>query len=288
MTEFLQFFFNGVSTGGVYALVGLGVTLVYGLTRLVNFAHGEQLTLGALLGYSTAAATGNYLVAVVVSGLAAAALGLAMERGAFRFTRANPVNGIILSIGLTLILQAVYYRFWQDKVLSARHPFTGSWKLGSVNLGHQRVFVLVTTLVLVATLFSFLKFSRQGRAVRAYSQDPEATLLMGVNAERVVMAVFVIGGLLAGVAGALMLTLTPLDRFVGATFAVKAFMVAIVGGLGRPSGALLAGLLVGVTENLAGAYISGGVSMIAGLAMAVAILMVRPQGLVSGEAGGHL
>lgn len=288
MSDLLQYLFNGIATGGVYALVGVGVTLVYGLTRLVNFAHGEQLTLGALLGWSTASVTGSFFLGALVGGLAAGALGLAMERGAFRFTRSKPVNGIILSIGLTLVLQAVYYRFWQDRVLSVRHPFTGDWRLGSVSLGHQRLFVLAVTLGLVATLFTFLKHSRQGRAVRAYSQDPEATLLMGVDAERLVMSVFVIGGVLAGTAGALLLTLSPIDRFVGATFAVKAFMVAIVGGLGRPGGALAAGLLIGITENLAGAYLDGGLAMIAGLAMAVAILMVRPQGLVSGEAGGHL
>lgn len=288
MTDLLQYLFNGLSTGGVYALVGLGVTLVYGLTRLVNFAHGEQLTLGALLGFSTAGATGNFFLGALAGGLAAGLMGLAMERGAFRFTRTRPVNGIILSIGLTLMLQAAYYRFWQDEVLSARHPFRGDWRLGSVVLGHQRLFVLAVTLALVAALFAFLKFHPQGRAVRAYSQDPEATLLMGVNADRLVTSVFVIGGFLAGIAGSLLLTMGPVDRFVGTTFAVKAFMVAIVGGLGRPSGALLAGLLIGITENLAGAYLSGGVSLIAGLAMAVAILMVRPEGLVRGEAGGHL
>lgn len=288
MTDLLQYLFNGLSTGGVYALVGLGVTLVYGLTRLVNFAHGEQLTLGGLLGFSTAGVTGSFFLGALAGGLAAGLMGLAMERGAFRFTRTRPVNGIILSIGLTLMLQAAYYRFWEDRVLSARHPFRGDWRLGSVVLGHQRIFVLVVTLALVTALFAFLKFHPQGRAVRAYSQDPEATLLMGVNADRLVTSVFVIGGFLAGIAGALLLTMSPIDRFVGTTFAVKAFMVAIVGGLGRPSGALLAGLLIGITENLAGAYVGGGVSLMAGLAMAVAILMVRPDGLVRGEAGGHL
>lgn len=288
MSDFLQLVLNGLAMGSVYVLVGVGVTIVYGLTRLVNFAHGEQVTLGAFVCFATLAVGVPFFLAVVAGAAAAGAAGFAMERGGFRFTRSRPISGIILSIGLTLMLQAIFFMIWGDEVAAIGQPVPGRLEFAGVAIAYKRIIVAVVAGALVVALFIFLRHGRLGIAIRAYAQDPEASELAGIRPQVLVPTVFVIGGLLAGIAGGLLLSMVPVSRFIGTAFAIKGFLVAIVGGLGSPAGALVAGLLIGVVESLAGGYLGGGVAALFGLLTAIAVLMVRPGGIVRGEEGGRL
>lgn len=286
--ELAQHVLNGLVTGSVYALVALGVTLVYGLTRLVNFAHGEIVTVGAFVGWTLIDGGWPFGVALLGAGLAGGALGVAMERGAFRFTRATPINGFILSLGLIFVFHGVLVELYGDETRTVVPPVEGVLRVGDLQISYQRLVVIGIAAVLAAALFAILRFTNTGRAIRAFAEDPDTTALMGVDTDRLITMVFLIGSALAGVAGALVLTLFGVTIDLGALFVIKAFAVSLIGGLGSPQGAVVAGLAVGLSEVLGGAYISTSWTEFFGYAVMIGILMIRPSGLFKGAQGAHV
>jgi branched-chain amino acid transport system permease protein len=288
MSEFVQHVVNGTIVGSVYVLVALGVTLVYGLTRLINFAHGEVVTIGALITFLLVDAGLNYYVALVLAGLAGGIIGLILDRGLFRFTRDHPINGFLVSLGLIAMSQAILINWTEDEPKSIPTPIEGDLEIFGVVVTWQRVFVVTIAAIMFVMLLAYLKWTRFGRATRAYAENPDASAMMGIDGRQIVVNIFILGSAQAAVAGALVIGLYAATPALGAGMIVKAFAVALIGGLGSVIGALAAGLGVGLAESLGAAYISSTWTDSFGYILMLVVLMVRPTGLARGGAGAHL
>jgi branched-chain amino acid transport system permease protein len=272
----------------VYVLIALGVTLIYGLTRLINFAHGEVVSIGALTTFWLVDHDVNYYVAVLFAAVAGGVLGAFLDRGVFRFTRDKPINGFLVSLGLIAASQAILIKITEDNPKSITSPISGSLNIAGVIVTWQRVFVVTIVAVLFVLLMLYLKITRFGRATRAYAENPDAAAMMGIDGRRVVLNIFVIGSAQAAVAGALVVSLYAATPTLGGSMIIKAFAVALIGGLGSVVGALVAGLGVGLSESYGAAYISSTWTDAFGYVLMLLVLMIRPTGLARGGAGAHL
>lgn len=288
MEIFGQHLVNGLVIGTVYALIALGVTLVFGLTRLINFAHGELVTIGAFTTFLLVDRGMNYFVALPLVILLGGGMGLALERGAFRFTRSAPIAGFILSLGLIAMSQGFILDFTDGEPRNIAPPLSGVFEVGGISITRQRVFVMAISAVLVAAMFYFLRATRTGRATRAYAEDPDAAAMMGVNPDRVVMSIFIFGSALAAGAGALLVSLFSASEGLGTSFIIKAFAVSLIGGLGSPGGAVIAALGIGMAETLGAAYISSAWTDGFGYIVMLVVLMISPTGLSKGASGADL
>jgi branched-chain amino acid transport system permease protein len=288
MQTFFQQLVNGLVIGSVYALIALGVTLVYGLTRLINFAHGELVTIGGFVAWSVISTGAPFVVGLVAGAVAGGVASLLMERCGFQFTRKTPINGFILSLGLIFTIEGLLVTRYGDSLHRIDTPVDGKLTIGGVIISYQRILVVAIALLLAALLVVYLRTTKLGRATRAYAEDPATTALMGVNTNLLIMGVFVVGGVLAGAAGGLLLSLFGVTVTLGAAFVVKAFVVSLIGGLGSVPGAVVAAIAVGMAETFGGAYISSRWTDFFGYVLVVAILIVRPSGLFKGAEGAHV
>ncbi|WP_116997188.1 branched-chain amino acid ABC transporter permease [Desertimonas flava] len=288
MQTFLQQLANGLVNGSVYALIAIGVTLVYGLTNLINFAHGQLVTVGAFAAWSAVSSGIPFFLAVLIAASVGGGASLAMERGGFRFTAANPINGFILSLGLIFVIEGLMVERYGDSLHRIDVPIDGVLEVGGVQISYQRLVVVAVAAMLTVALMLVLRRTRVGRATRAYAEDPQTTALMGVNTKVLIMGVFLVGGALAGAAGALLLSLFGATVTLGAGFVVKAFVVSLIGGLGSVEGAALAALAVGLAETFGGAYISSRWTDFFGYVLVILIMLVRPSGLFKGSEGAHV
>ncbi len=292
--------------GAIYALIALGYTLVYGVLRLINFAHSEIFMIGIFaslfamhgLGIETSdpARTGVALVltlvgVLVVAMLASGLSAVAMERIAYRPLRrrgAPRLAALITAIGISLFLQELFAaRYGRDllpfpRVLEKRQLF----ELGGADVRADKVLVIVSALVLMIALERFVAKSRLGRGIRATAQDSETAALMGVDINRVVMLTFFLGGLLAGAAGLLYGVFFEAARFnIGFLPGIKAFTAAVLGGIGNIRGALLGGLLLGLLENWGATVLGGEWKDVFAFTVLVLVLLVRPNGLLGESLG---
>jgi branched-chain amino acid transport system permease protein len=283
-----QLIVNGIVTGSIYALVALGVTLVFGLTRLANFAQGELVTIGAVVTWEMYSLGVPYVVALAVAGLVGGIVGVGLERFGFRFTRANPINGFILSLGIIFVIQGILTEHYGATIFPAIPVLQETFTIGTVHLTAQDVFVVAVAAALTALLFAWLKLTQVGRAIRAYAQDPDTTALMGVDTNRIVQSMFLVGSALASIAGGLLSMLFSFDVNLGSNYIVTAFAVSLIGGLGSAPGAVIAGLAVGLSQSFGGAYISSAWSEMFGYLTMIIILLIRPTGLFAGAEGAHV
>lgn len=280
LVEFFQQLFNALMISGVYALVALGITVIFGLTGIVKFSIGELLTLGAFLTFSFWDHNVSYFLAIPLAALAVGALSLLMERFAFRFTLQQPINGFIVSLGLILVLQNSIIEIWETRPRAVQGPFTTNvWDLGGVRMGVQSWFVIWVTIGLIVLLFLCLRYTKWGRAVRACAEDRDAAALMGIPVGLVIAGTFVLGGGLAAVAGGLLVSIQTVHPYTGLTLLLKGFAVALVGGLGSIEGAVVAALLVGTAETMAAAYVASEWRDGYTFALMILILLWRPTGL---------
>ncbi|MGB2695066.1 MAG: branched-chain amino acid ABC transporter permease [Dehalococcoidia bacterium] len=254
LADFFQQLFNGLMISGVYALVALGVTVIFGLTGIVKFSIGELLTLGAFLTFAFWDNGVSFFIAVPLAAVAVAVLSLLLERAAFRFTLDQPINGFIVSLGLILILQNLTVEIWGTQAKTILPPLDIVWDVGGVRMPMQRWFVVWVTVAIIAGLFFALRYSRWGRAVRACAEDRDAAALMGIPVTWVIAGTFAAGGGLAAAAGGLFASIFAIHPYIGAQFLLKGFAVALVGGLGNIEGAVIAALIVGMTETLGAGY----------------------------------
>ncbi len=288
LTTFLQQLFNGLSLSGLYILIGLGITLVFGLTRIVNFAHGQFLLLGSFIAYDLRAHDVNFFFAVLAAGLIVGALGLILDRGLLRHTLEVPLNGFIVSLGLILVLETVMNEMWGGQPRQVSTPLHGVWDVGGLRLARDRVMVLAVTAALVGGLFALLRWTTLGRSMRAAAEDRTACALAGVNVGRVITGTFIIGSALAGIGGALLGTLVAFTPFSGSTYVIKGFVVALIGGMGNVGGAAVAGLLLGLAETMGVAYWRADWQDGFAFGLLIVILLWRPGGLFRGvEMLGH-
>jgi branched-chain amino acid transport system permease protein len=293
LTELLQQLINGLALGSILALIALGYTMVYGILRFINFAHGDIFMLGAFAGFYLAPkialvlplpSVGGGIAVLVVSMAICAALGVVIERLAYRPLRRQPkLTMLITAIGISLFLEyAGQFAFGaapqKFPALLPSFPITSFAGL-SFN-SNQIVVIAVTAGLLIALRFIVLK-TRIGRAMRAVSFNPEAAALMGVNTDVVISFTFGLGSALAAAAGILFAINYPsIDPLMGILPGLKAFVAAVLGGIGNLPGAALGGIIIGVTETLVSGYISSTYRDAIAFGILILILLVKPSGLL--------
>jgi branched-chain amino acid transport system permease protein len=284
MTEFLQQTFNGLSIGSVYILVGVGLTLVFGISRIMNYAQGQFLILGTFIGYALVTAGVPWWLALLVSPIAVGALGAVLYLSMFRRLASDFLATFILTVGLGIVIQQLIVEVWgpeQRQIDSA--VTTGSVEVGGVVLTESRLLILGLCVPLVAGLFFALARTDLGRRMRATAENREVASLVGIDATRTTAIAFWIGSALAGLAGVLLGILFPFTAFSGNAFLIKGLAVALAGGIGNVTGAVVIGLTLGLVETYGSAYTFGpewqnGYAFV----LLIAILAWRPGGLFRG------
>ena len=288
MDTFLKQFVNGLSLGSIYALIALGYTMVYGIVKLIHFAHGDVMMVGAYTGYFILRAAGTtpfglclaFFGAMVVCSV----LSLVIERCAYRPLRNAPrLNSLITAIAVELILQNAM------RVI----PFVGPnprqfptmdtkfFNLGIVQISNIQIIVIVASAILMVVLNYVINYTKTGKAMRAVSYDMGAASLMGVNVNRTIAITFVIGSVLAGAGGVLYATAYPqVDPLMGYIPGLKAFVAAVLGGIGSVPGAMVGGVILGIVETMTKAYISSQYADAISYSILIIILLVKPAGLL--------
>ncbi len=276
----IQSALNGFGLAVVYILVALGLTLIFSILDIINFAHGEFYMLGGFVTYYTFAVLGlNYFLALLLAVLAVGAAGVVAERIVFRHLRGKTLNGFIVSLGLLWVLQASAQLSFGVLDKAVPSAVSGVVRGFGLVISRERLVVIVTAIALMAALYAFLAFTRAGRAMRAVAQDADAAALQGVNIEAVSALGFGIGCALAGAAGALLAPVFAVSPTMGALPVVKAFIIIIVGGMGNLPGAVLGGLLLGAVEGIGTLFMSSAAVNMLGFLVVIAVLLVRPRGL---------
>lgn len=293
MTELLQQLINGLALGSILALIALGYTMVYGILRFINFAHGDVFMLGAFAGFYLAPKIATFVPlpsvagALIIFGLSmavCAALGVLIERLAYKPLRKRPkLTVLITAIGVSLFLEYAGQFFFgaSNKKFPDILPAWHVTKVLGLSVNSNQLIVLAVTLLLLLGLRFIVMKTRMGRAMRAVSFNPEAAALMGVNTDIVISFTFALGSALAAAAGILYAINYPsIDPLMGIMPGLKAFVAAVLGGIGNLPGAALGGIIIGVTETLVSGYISSTYRDAIAFAILIVILLVKPSGLL--------
>jgi len=295
---FVQQLVNGVTLGSVYALIALGYSMVYGILKLLNFAHGEVYMMGAFIGYFVLTGLGgsaspNLPVALVLTlmflagMLGAGLLGVVIERFAYRPLRNAPrIAPLISAIGVSFFLQAsalllftAQFRTYDTPQLIS--PTTHRLEVGPLSISLVRMLVIGSAVLLMIALTLLVNRTRLGKAMRAVSYDREAAAMMGIDVDRVIVATFFIGSVLAGAAGVMVgLVFERVFHFMGFIAGLKGFTAAVIGGIGNIPGAMLGGLLIGLAEAFSASYISSTFQNLIVFGILITIMLVRPTGLL--------
>ena len=301
MEQFLaqlpQTIVNGLTLGSVYALIALGYSMVYGILKLLNFAHGDVYMIGAYLGYAVLVlllpAGGPLLpspliilIMLLAAMLGCAILGAAIERFAYRPLRNAPrIAPLISALGVSFILQNLIQLTVSPRPLSYGSgtliPTDSGLVLGDLRIHTSRVLVIGTTIILMLGLTYFVRSTRLGRAMRAVAMDLDAAAMMGVDVDRVIVATFLIGSALAGGAGVLVgIVFFSIQHTMGFLAGLKGFTASVIGGIGNIPGAVLGGLLLGMAEALASVYISVTFKDAIAFVILLMVLLLKPSGLL--------
>lgn len=285
MTVVLQQAINGIVLGGLYVLVALGLTLIYGVLVQINFAHADIVTLGAFSAYFfMQTLPGGYLEAIAVAFIVGGMLGWAMNAVIFAplRERGNELLPLIATIGASITMENAMLAWFGPIPYAFDSPYSDDViRLGTAYITVQNALIIAVSLLTIALLYAFVKFTLLGKALRAVSQDRETAGLMGINPNRLVMLTFVIASALAGMAGAMLGPVLVLTPFAGTSVIVKAFAIVIIGGFGNFEGTILAGLLVGLIESYTTQYLGPGLIDIVVFALLLSMLAVRPTGLIA-------
>ncbi len=278
----------GIANGCIYILLATGLNLIFGVMRLVNFAHGQLLMVGAFIAYEITTLTGiNPYLSIFPAMGAVALIGIALEKLAFSRVRGTEkLNEIFISLGLIYVFQNLATLMWEENYnIQIPSPLRGvSLSLGEVLLGYDRILAIGVVVVILIGLVFLTKRTKIGLAMRATSQRSDTAMLMGINIRKVYLITFAVGAALAGAAGALYGIVFSFNPAIGALPTIKAFAIIILGGLGSIPGAVTGGLLYGIAENATG-YLTNGIWQDAvAFALLIAVLIIKPTGLF-GEKG---
>ena len=283
---FITNLINGVSLGSIYAVIALGYTMVYGIAKMLNFAHGDVIMVGAYIVFALTSYAGvNPYLALVISMAACTLLGMAIERFAYKPLRgASPLAVLITAIGVSYFLQNMALLIFGSQAKS----FTSIVNLpaltlagGKITISAETIVTIIVSLIIMVSLTLFVNKTKPGRAMLAVSEDKGAAQLMGVNANATISLTFAIGSGLAAVAGVLLCSAYPtLSSQTGAMPGIKAFVAAVLGGIGSIPGAVIGGVLIGVIEILSRSYISSQMADAIVFAVLIIVLLVKPTGIL--------
>ncbi|MBS5464192.1 branched-chain amino acid ABC transporter permease, partial [Clostridium sp.] len=264
--SFLSYLINGISLGSVYAIIALGYTMVYGIARMLNFAHGDIIMVGGFTVFTIVTTMGGSpVVGILASVVVCTVLGVTIERVAYRPLRdASPLAVLITAIGVSYLLQNVALLIFGSNARQFTSVITvPALKLagGKLSISSVTIVTILSCIVIMAALMTFINKTKMGQAMLAVSEDRGAATLMGINVNRTISVTFAIGSALAAVAGVLLCSAYPsLSPYTGSMPGIKAFVAAVFGGIGSIPGAFIGGILLGIIENLAKAYISSQLS----------------------------
>ena len=283
---FITNLINGVSLGSIYAVIALGYTMVYGIAKMLNFAHGDVIMVGAYIVFALTSYAGvNPYLALVISMAACTLLGMAIERFAYKPLRgASPLAVLITAIGVSYFLQNMALLIFGSQAKS----FTSIVNLpaltlagGKITISAETIVTMIVSLIIMVSLTLFVNKTKPGRAMLAVSEDKGAAQLMGVNVNATISLTFAIGSGLAAVAGVLLCSAYPtLSSQTGAMPGIKAFVAAVLGGIGSIPGAVIGGVLIGVIEILSRSYISSQMADAIVFAVLIIVLLVKPTGIL--------
>jgi branched-chain amino acid transport system permease protein len=282
----LEQFINGITQGGIYALIALGFTIIFGTLRLVTFAHGEVFMMGALMGFTAMRVFHNsILVALLIAILSSGLLGMVIERVGFHLLRKAPhQSSLLITIGFSIVLINLAQMIWGPETQSIRDLKYGDFQIFGIYVSYTQVIVLAVTFLLLAIIEILIYKTKMGRTIRATAQDYEAAYAMGVNVDLVFMFTFSLGSLLGGIAGMLIgFYYNAFYPTMGTLPGLKAFSACILGGLTSLGGSVIAGFILGVIENLAVAYISSSFRDVFAFGILILVLVFRPKGLFGRE-----
>lgn len=282
MDLFLQFLVNGLVSGSFYALSALGLTLIFGLMRVVNFAHGEMYMLGGILGWLFTTHLGlNFFAAVVLVAAVMAGFGLLVDRFLIERLRGEGEEpGILFTIGLSIFLaNGTLLVVGPAPLKVAGAVSEGALLLGPVVVTKLRLVAVAVGIALMIATHALIRHTRLGQAMRATFQDPMAASLAGIRVAHVHAATFALGSTLAALSGMLLASIYSAQAAIGGLVSLKSFVVVILGGLGSFPGAVAGGLLLGVAESLWGGYVATGTVDVIGFVLVILVLLIRPRGL---------
>ena len=284
--RFLNNLINGISLGSIYAVIALGYTLVYGIAKMLNFAHGDIIMVGGyVIFYSMTSFQINPYISVLLAVIACTVLGIVIEKIAYKPLRqATSLSVLITAIGVSYFLQNSALLLFGEKPVN----FTSVVNIPSISLFDGQIVItgetivaIIISILIVVGLSLFIKKTKSGRAMLAVSEDKDAAQLMGININRTISLTFAIGAGLAAIAGALLCSAYPtLQNTTGAMPGIKAFVAAVFGGIGSVPGAMIGGILIGVIEILGRAYISPQLSDAIVFAVLILVLIVKPTGIL--------
>ena len=284
MTVFLQYLANGLTMGSVYAIIALGYTMVYGIAKMLNFAHGDVIMIGAYISFVATSYLGlPPMVSVLASIAVCTVLGVLIEGLAYKPLRqAAPLAVLITAIGVSYFLQNAAQLIWgaTPKNFTSIVSFQVPEALRAYNVSAVGIVTVVACLVIMAGLMWFTGKAKMGKAMRACSEDKAAAQLMGINVNRTISMTFAIGSALAAIAGVLLCSYSPvLQPTTGSMPGIKAFTAAVFGGIGSIPGAFVGGILLGIVEAMAQAYISTSLANSIVFGVLIVVLLVKPAGL---------
>lgn len=284
MNIFLQQLINGLSVGSIYAVIALGYTMVYGIIRLINFAHGEIMMMGAYFAFITVFATGMpFYMVLIVSMVMAAVLGVTIESLAYKPLRKAPrISALITAIGMSLFLQNLALVIFRadPKIMPAIIP-KRPIMIGPLQIGTVTVTTIALSIFFMVLLDFFVKKTKPRKSMRAVSEDKEASILMGINVNKTISITFAIGSALGALGGVLYsVAYTQVFPTMGVMPGLKAFVAAVLGGIGLIPGAMLGGFVIGMIETIAKAYISSQWSDAIVFGILIIVLLIKPTGIL--------
>lgn len=284
--SFLSYFINGISLGSIYAIIALGYTMVYGIAKMLNFAHGDIIMVGGFATFTVVSTMGgNPIIGILAAVAVCTVLGVTIERVAYKPLRgASPLAVLITAIGVSYLLQNVALLIFG----SNSKQFTSvvnipALKLagGQLSISGVTIVTIISCIVIMVVLTTFINRTKIGQAMLAVSEDKGAAILMGIDVNRTIAVTFAIGSALAAIAGVLLCSAYPsLTPYTGSMPGIKAFVAAVFGGIGSIPGAMIGGIILGVIENLSKAYISSQLSDAIVFSVLIIVLLVRPTGIL--------
>lgn len=290
MLEFIQQMINGLSLGAIYALIALGYTMVYGIIKLINFAHGDIMMVGAFVGYFSLTIFGtNIIVAMAFSMLVCAVLGVLIEKIAYRPLRnSTRIAALITAIGVSLFLEyaTIFILGPAQKVFPEAAFKIKAYNIAGLSILNKDVFVIISAVVLMLILQYIIKWTKTGKAMRAVSLDMEAAVLMGISVDKTISITFAIGSALAAAAGVMYgVYYSTVNPLMGIIPGLKAFVAAVLGGIGIIPGAMAGGFIMGLLETMVSGYGNSLYRDAVAFGVLILILLIKPTGLFGKDSG---